>query len=165
MRRSLEEFEFLARLYRLKELPSTDRRFKDAAGDIWQHRVNKYDWDDDWVFYDPRFSLMEDDEEFLRFLAETVHPVVRPKQEELPELLLIYNEHLMHDGWEIREVSQISGRPVFSAHNRLTVPPALGQVGSLKAGDMAYLSPADHADGEFGRVRPSASHRDSEGTR
>jgi AbiJ N-terminal domain 3 len=36
----LEEVEFLQRLYDLKTLPSTDGRFKDAAGDIWQHRVN-----------------------------------------------------------------------------------------------------------------------------
>lgn len=136
-----EEPEFLARLYKLKEFPSTDVRFNDASGDIWQHRVNNYDWDDDWVFYDPRFSLMEDDEEFLRFLAETVHPVVRPIQQEADGLLRLYNGHLLHDGWEIREVSQISGRPVFAAHNRLTVPPALGQVEkSIKAGDMAYLS-------------------------
>lgn len=137
----LEEPEFLARLYKLKQLPSTDGRFKEAAGDIWQHRVNNYDWDDDWVFYDSRFDLMEDDEEFLRFLVETVHPVVRPEAAELKQLVSLYNEHLRHDGWEIREVSQISGRPVFAAHNRLTVPPALGQVEkSVKAGDMAYLS-------------------------
>lgn len=84
---------------------------------------------------------MEDDEEFLRFLAETVHPVVRPNETELRQLVELYNEHLRHDGWEVREVSQISGRPVFAAHNRLTVPPALGQVEkSVKAGDMAYLS-------------------------
>jgi hypothetical protein len=137
----LEEPEFLARLYRLKDLPSTDGRFKDAAGDIWQHRVNNYDWDDDWVFYDSRFDLMDDDEEFLRFLAETVHPVIRPNEDELKQLVALYNEHLRHDGWEIREVSQISGRPVFAAHNRLSVPPALGQVEkSVKAGDLAYLS-------------------------
>jgi len=137
----LDEPDFLTRLYRLGDLPSSDRRFSDAAGDIWQHRVNNNDWDDDWVFYDSRFSLMEDDEEFLRFLAETVHPVVRPNADDVAELLRLYNDHLRHDGWEIREVSQISGRPVFAAHNRLTVPPALGQVEkSIKAGDMAYLS-------------------------
>lgn len=162
----MEEPDFLARLYRLKDLPSTDGRFNDAAGDIWQHRVNNFDWDDDWVFYDPRFSLMEDDEEFLRFLAETVHPVVRPNHDEVAELLRMYNEHLRHDGWEIREVSQISGRPVFAAHNRLTVPPALGQVEkSIKAGGHGISESADHADGEFGRVRRSARDRVCEGTR
>ncbi len=50
----LEETEFLARLYDLSTLPSHDSRFKDAGGDIWQHRVNNFDWDDDWVFGDLR---------------------------------------------------------------------------------------------------------------
>ena len=36
---SLEEPEFLSRLYDLQSLPSTDNRFTDAAGDIWQHRT------------------------------------------------------------------------------------------------------------------------------
>lgn len=137
----LTEPDFLSRLYRLQELPSTDRRFKDAAGDIWQHRVNNEDWDEDWVFYDSRFNLMVDDEEFLRFLAETVHPVVRPERADVDQLLALYNEHLRHDGWEIKEVTQISGRPVFAARNRLTVPPALNQVAkTVNAGDLSYLS-------------------------
>ena len=58
----LEEPEFLARLFNLSSLPSTDGRFEDAAGDIWQHRVNNYDWDDDWVFYDRRFNLLNSDD-------------------------------------------------------------------------------------------------------
>ena len=49
---TLEEVEFLQRLWDLEALPSTDSRFKDAAGDIWQHRWNNHDWDDDWVFED-----------------------------------------------------------------------------------------------------------------
>src|SRR5436309_245617 len=75
----LEESEFLARLFDLNSLPSTDGRFKNAEGDIWQHRVNNpEDWNDDWIFSDQRFNLMRcDDEVFLRFLCETIHPVVR----------------------------------------------------------------------------------------
>jgi AbiJ N-terminal domain 3 len=74
----LEEAAFLSRLYNLACLPSYDPRFADAAGDIWQHRVNNYDWDEDWVFYDERFNLMNgDDETLLAFLCETIHPVVR----------------------------------------------------------------------------------------
>ncbi len=67
----LEEQEFLARLFDLGSLPSTDVRFKSASGDIWQHRINNpTDWNDDWVFYDRRFNLMGcDDELFLRFLC------------------------------------------------------------------------------------------------
>ena len=49
---SLEEPEFLSRLYDLKSLLSNDRRFPDSAGDICQHRINNYDWEAHWVFYD-----------------------------------------------------------------------------------------------------------------
>ena len=50
----LGEVEFLERIFDLKSLPSHDSRFEDAAGDIWQHRVNNFDWDDDWVYGDSR---------------------------------------------------------------------------------------------------------------
>lgn len=36
----LADVEFLQRLFDLRALPSQDSRFEDAAGDIWQHRVN-----------------------------------------------------------------------------------------------------------------------------
>jgi len=39
----LEKSEFLSRLYNLASLPSDDARFGNAAGDIWQHRVNNFD--------------------------------------------------------------------------------------------------------------------------
>jgi hypothetical protein len=97
-------------------LPSTDNRFSNAAGDIFQHRVRNYDWDADWVFYDPRFNLLyAPDEDFLRFLTETVHPVVRPDPSEVRSLKTAYNQELAADGWELVEVKQISGRPVFGA--------------------------------------------------
>jgi AbiJ N-terminal domain 3 len=36
----LGDIDFLARIYDLQGLPSYDSRYKDAAGDIYQHRVN-----------------------------------------------------------------------------------------------------------------------------
>jgi hypothetical protein len=50
----LSEPDFLARLYDLDKLPSHDGRFDSMAGDIWQHRENNLDWDEDWVFSDSR---------------------------------------------------------------------------------------------------------------
>jgi hypothetical protein len=47
---TLDDVEFLSRLYDLTSLPSSDSRFKDAAGDIWQHCINNDDWESDWVF-------------------------------------------------------------------------------------------------------------------
>lgn len=113
----LDEDDFLARLYDLTSMPSSDHRFKDAARDIWQHRIANFDWSADWVFYDPRFNLLwASDEEFLRFLCETVHPVVRPDSDVARELVAAYNQQLAVDGWLLVESKQISGKPVFAAH-------------------------------------------------
>ncbi len=112
----LPEDEFLARLYDLTDLPSTDHRLTDASGDIRQHRCNFSDWADDWVFYDSRFNLLRaSDEAFLRFLCETIHPVVRPDSVDAREMAAIYSRELKGDGWQIIERKQISGRPVFIA--------------------------------------------------
>ena len=112
---SMQEDAFLGRLYDLANIPSTDRRFLNAAEDIRQHRVNNaYDWQDDWVFYDPRFNLLwVADEEFLRFLCETVHPVVRPITDDARVIVAAYNAEMKVDGWQLVEMKQISGRPVF----------------------------------------------------
>ncbi len=112
----LQEDDFLSRLYDLNALPSEDNRFQTAAGDIWQHRVNNIDWEDAWIFYDRRFNLLQGtDADFLRFLSETVYPVVRPNVEQALELVNIYNGQLQQDGWELVRSGEISGRPVFRA--------------------------------------------------
>ena len=110
----LSDDEFLSRLYDLSQLPSYDHRFPTAAGDIYQHRVNNDDWSEDWVFHDRRFDLLHTlDREFLRFLCETVHPVVRPSADQVRDLVRTYNEALAADGWQLVEGKPISGKPTF----------------------------------------------------
>lgn len=111
----LEEVEFLQRLYDLQTLPSHDSRFPDAAGDIWQHRVNNpQDWDDDWIYADPRFNLLQgSSDNFLRFLCEMVHPVVRPDRNEALKLVQQFNDQLRREGWHLVEEEKIAGRPRF----------------------------------------------------
>jgi len=113
----LEEVEFLQRLYDLESLPSYDSRFKDAAGDIWQHRVNNpTDWPDDWIYDDERFSLLQGPTDvFLRFLCEMVHPVVRPDRNEVLKLVQHFNDQLRPEGWNLVEEEKIAGRPRFVA--------------------------------------------------
>lgn len=53
----MKEIEFLGKLYNLKQLPSTDERFKNAEEDIQQHTVNYSDYQEGWVFEDKRFEL------------------------------------------------------------------------------------------------------------
>ena len=113
---ALPEDDFLGRIYDLKRMPSTDYRaeFNTAAKDIWKHRVMNSDWPDDWVFTDDRFDLLfGPDEPFLKFLAETVHPVVRPDANEAETMVEEYNKLLTIDGWEIYRIREISGKPVF----------------------------------------------------
>lgn len=112
----LEEPDFLARLFDLKSMPSSDGRFNDAYGDIWQHRINNYDWDDYWVFSDTRFNLLHgEDEMFLRFLCETIHPVVRTNQEEIERLRQSYNLLLQNNGYEIIPKTKMGGRSIYAA--------------------------------------------------
>ena len=120
---TLEDVEFLQRLWDLEAMPSTDSRYKDAAGDIWQHRRNNHDWEDDWIFEDMRFDLIDGPaDRFLAFLAEMVHPVVRPDRNQSLEMVRVFNEQLRSEGWMLVEVEKIAGRPRFVAQ-------ALGALG------------------------------------
>jgi hypothetical protein len=56
-------------------LRSRKTRHPNAGGDIVQHRIANHDWDDDWVFDDPRFRLASGPNEvLLGFLAQMAHP-------------------------------------------------------------------------------------------
>ena len=113
---TLGDVEFLQRLWDLKALPSADSRFEDAAGDIWQHRFNNDDWEDDWIFEDERFNLIDGPaDQFLAFLAEMVHPVVRPDRNQALEIVRDFNDQLRPEGWELVEIEKIAGRPRFAA--------------------------------------------------
>ena len=116
----LEEPEFLARIYDLDSMPSTDSRYKSAVGDIRQHRVNNpEDWPDHWVFTDSRFGLQHgDDELVLKFLAEMLHPLVRPDEEEVGRLLNSFNGALARDGYELYPADWISGHAVYGWRRR-----------------------------------------------
>lgn len=153
---SLDEPTFLGRLYDLSALPSFDGRYRDAAGDIYQHRVNNWDWDADWVFEDRRFQLLDcDDEAFLAFLCETVHPVVRPNAEEAAALVSDFNDQLKGDGWILQPDMRIGGRPTYSAksivdqgHRSVTRAKAVAQVldASWMQDEIARLERAADSD-------------------
>lgn len=113
----LEETDFLSRLYHLDDLPSSDHRFKSMSRDIWQHRVNNpMDWDDDWVYGDSRLDLYGcPDEQFLNFLCEMLHPIVRPNPDKVEYLASFFNECLASDGWQLFPEGKLADRPVYAA--------------------------------------------------
>jgi len=112
----LDDLDFLERIFDLSALPSHDNRFPNAAGDVWQHRINNDDWEDDWVYSDPRLDLVGcPTPTFLQFLCEMVHPVVRPDTEEAMKLVGHFNDQLRQEGWELCEAARMAGRPCFVA--------------------------------------------------
>lgn len=112
----LEETQFVVRVWpSAADLPSYDTRYKDALGDIHQHRINNLDWDDDWIFADARFNLTGgSDQQFLAFLSETVHPVVRSDQGQVADLVAEFNRHLRPDGFQLAPVSYVSGKAIYA---------------------------------------------------
>jgi len=118
----LEESDFLSRIFDIENMQSGDDRFPNAAGDIWQHRVNNpNDWDDNWIFGDSRFNLLGcDDSLFLNFLCEMIHPLVRVDSLHVNKLLQIFNDNLKEDNFEIIEKTRISGKPIFVGRLKIT---------------------------------------------
>lgn len=152
---NLNDPDFLSRIFDLEQMPSYDGRFPNAAGDIWQHRINNYDWEDDWIFNDDRFMLLSgDDDIFLRFLCEMIHPVVRSDYQEVEMLLQLFNELLAKDNYEIVERSRIFGRPVFSARLKIVKSPT-----SIKsAKNIADVFNADYLSQQITRLEASILH-------
>jgi len=139
----LNEPDFVARLYDLDDMESFDSRFSSMSGDIWQHRINNNDWDDDWIFTDPRINLLHcEDDLFLSFLCETIHPVVRPDVTEAEQLLQMYNQYLKNDGFQLVEKTRMSGKPVYvGKYVGTNVVPAVAAARQMAAGtDTGYLS-------------------------
>ena len=104
---------FLRRVWPLKDMPSTDRRFEDAEGDIWQHIVNNEDWTTDELFYNRLDVLDMPDERFAKFLEESVHPLVSTGPERTARLVSQFNGYLSADGFALRPDGQISGHKLY----------------------------------------------------
>jgi hypothetical protein len=139
----LEEPDFLARLFDVRSMPSDDPRFPDAYCDIGTHRVSFNDWDDDWVFHDSRFDLMNaGDQVLLQFLCETLHPEVRPDVAEVERLCELYNGILKNDGFRLVPTTYISSRPVYTGRNVgvLNAPGVISAKSVLHAVDPTYVA-------------------------
>jgi len=109
----LDQIDFLKRVWDLKSMPSTDRRFKDLEGDLWQHTVNNPDYDDSEVLYGHLKILESSDETFGTFLATCLHPILRRTDAEYATLLNQFNTELGKDGFALISDSSISGRPIY----------------------------------------------------
>lgn len=137
----MEEPDFLERVFAARDMPSYDTRFGNAYGDIWQHRVNNLDWEDDWIFRDTRFNLLNCDEEvFLKFLCEMLHPAVQPDPNIVDSVRDMLDFHLRQAGYELTERTRIAGRPVFSVKPVTPASPIAGIRTVFDELDTQYIS-------------------------
>lgn len=109
----LDLISFLKRIWELSSMPSTDHRFKDAEGDIWQHLINWADWEYEYLLYTYLDLLDCNDETFLKFLETCLHPVVLSDEMQVSETLSEFNKFLAPDRYRLEVSSQISGRPIY----------------------------------------------------
>jgi very-short-patch-repair endonuclease len=108
----LELTDFLNRIWNLEKMPSTDSRFHNAVGDIWQHIINNSDWDEAYLYENYLDLLTATDEIFIQFLEQVVHPLVR-QHSEAREYIEFINNHLMKDGHQLIPSDNISGYTVY----------------------------------------------------
>ena len=110
----MDLIDFLGLTWDLETMPSTDSRFKTAAGDIWQHMVNNHDWSYSYLF-GPYLGLVDgSDEQLLRFLEHAVYPTVRTREEQ-PKYLAFINRYLAKEGFELYLRDEIAGFQVYRA--------------------------------------------------
>lgn len=103
----LDIIEFLKRIWDLSPMPSSDIRYKNAEGDLWQHVINNSDYDYDYLLY-KYFDLLNcDDDTFLKFLEVCLHPIVLTDEKQVSETLSEFNNFLTSDGFKLEVSSQI----------------------------------------------------------
>ena len=88
----LDLVAFLSRTFDLYQMPSTDRRFESADGDIYQHMVRNHDWDDYYLLAIYLNLMGCDDDVLLTFLEQCVHPMVLSNIEDIEDKVFINNE-------------------------------------------------------------------------
>lgn len=111
----MELIAFLKRVWDLSSMPSTDSRFDDAGGDIWQHLVNNSDWSYEFLLQERLDLLSCDDTTFLRFLETCLHPLAVSDESEAEKLAGDFNGLLEKDGYVLKPTERISERTIYKA--------------------------------------------------
>lgn len=85
--------KFLDEMLNLKALPSEDARFKSAYDDAFQHLVNNYDWEYEYVLTE-RFNIIDNNEIFIEFLNKIIHPSIRNNEDDILHFYILINPYL-----------------------------------------------------------------------
>ena len=85
--------------------------------ELWQHTINNYDWDDEYLLH-YFFHLLDcEDNQFLCFLEKCIHPLVLSDADEIEEYIRGLNNILKYDGYTFVLKEKLSGKPIYKATN------------------------------------------------
>jgi len=84
---------FLNSIWDLRTMPSEDQRYTNAYDDVVQHTVNNDDWELDELFLE-RLKLLEDNDVFIKFLENIVHPNFRENEDDIIKFVLLINSYI-----------------------------------------------------------------------
>jgi AbiJ N-terminal domain 3/TIR domain len=135
----IDLISFLSRVWPLSQMPSTDSRFKDAAGDIWQHMVNNNDWTMDDLLIRRLGLLGADDSTFVKFLEAYVHPRVRSGEAEQGAAVVGINRLLGPRGFQLVTEDQVEPKRYRVEAASGSVAPAFEVVLSFAGEQRAYV--------------------------
>lgn len=98
--------DFFELILDLRTLPSTDKRYGDARGDLTQHFINNNDWTLEEILLD-RFNFLESDENFIKLLSQVISPIVNNSDDEIKYFYHTLNPILINYSVEfrLREIS------------------------------------------------------------
>ncbi|MEC0089934.1 AbiJ-related protein [Paenibacillus macquariensis] len=108
----MDFIEFLQRTWDLDEMASTDPRYSNAREDIVQHVLANSDWDELFLYENILEIYNISDDQFIRFIENTVHPRVR--KQNINEIIEVLNVYLANDGYKIVIVDKMSGYAIYS---------------------------------------------------
>lgn len=108
----MDEVTFLGRVWDLTSMSSTDRREPNLEADLRRH-IAWGDYDNSDVLYEKLAIGRCPDEQFGRFLAECLHPLVRSDQQQVAQLMTLFNKHLANDGFVLVKTEHVSNRPIY----------------------------------------------------
>ena len=112
---NLDLISFLRRIWDLSSMPSTDRRYKTAEADILTHMISFHDWDDNFLLYDYLDILGSSDETFLAFLEMCLSPLVVTDENQISEMLSVFNAALEPSGYRIVPSGRRAGKTIYKA--------------------------------------------------
>ena len=106
---------FLKRIWDLSSMPSTDPRYQTAEWDIQTHMISFNDWTYDYLLYDYLNILDSSDETFLAFLEMCLNPLVVSEENQINEMLTVFNTALEPQSYRLEPSGRRAGKTTYKA--------------------------------------------------